>query len=44
MSHVATAKKLRKPQIGPRSAGVAMTPEEFDGINESEWIRDFRAF
>ena len=42
MSHVATAKKTRKPLIGPRSAGVAMTPEEFDDIREGEWIRGFR--
>lgn len=42
MSQVATAKKTRKPLIGPRSSGVMMTTDEFDDIREGEWIRGFR--
>ena len=34
--------RLKRPRIGPRSAGVAMTPEEFDGLPEERWVEGYR--
>lgn len=31
-----------RPRIGPRAAGVAMTPEEFDSLPERRWVPGFR--
>ena len=33
---------VTRARIGPRSAGIAMTPEEFDDLREGEWNPDFR--
>lgn len=32
----------RRSRIGPRSAGMLMTPEEFDATPESDWVRHYR--
>lgn len=32
----------RHPRIGPRAAGVPMTPEEFDATPEWRWVEHFR--
>jgi Uma2 family endonuclease len=29
-------------RIGPRSAGITMTPEEFDALPEHRWVRGYR--
>src|SRR4051812_49283284 len=39
MSHHTTTARRR---FGPRSAGISMTPEEFDSIPEAEWDGRYR--
>lgn len=34
--------RLKRPRIGPRSAGVLMTPEEFDDLPEHRWVPGYR--
>ncbi len=31
-----------RPRIGPRSAGIPMTAEEFDAVPESRWVEGYR--
>lgn len=36
------ATRLRRAKIGPRSAGMLMSAEEFDDLREGEWVEGFR--
>ncbi|MEX2026376.1 MAG: Uma2 family endonuclease [Pirellulaceae bacterium] len=42
MNALTTHRLTDRPLIGPDSAGIAMTPEEYDALPPDEWERGFR--